>query len=257
MVFLMIPISSVVPIAASSFISLCSSHNAFFGVLQQCRRRGNNIHTLNDVISSTSLHSSNDNNGYRPIGEVVGGLHGGKYQFDDYSGFGQSTFLTENGSSRSSSYPSQEDKEPKEIPNWAQLMQPLDNNLLEREIISIPSNSNPMDGMIYSASIVIQNQERTWEEFYVKIMRRRGNGEFVQIESRLRNEDLIVKPRSGSLAPRGGSSNVCDAGKPYSDSVQIKLINSHSNVVIRESDELWLVVGTEEEKWNYQLKLEK
>jgi hypothetical protein len=242
----MIPISTLIPIAVSSFLS----QSSFCEVQQRAS------------ISATSLHSSSNNNdSYRPIGEeVVGGLHGGKYQFNDYGGFDQSTFPTGDRLTRprSGTVESQEDRDPKDMPNWAHQMQPSESALVNPEIISIPTNSDPMDGMIYSASIVIQNQERTWEEFYVKLMRRQGNSEFIQMESNSLDEVIIAKPRSGSLAPRGGSSNVCDEGKPYSDSVQIKVIQSQSsNDAIKGGEELWLVAGTEEEKWYYQLKLER
>ena len=241
----MITISTLIPIAVSSFLS----QSSFCEVQQRAS------------ISATSLHSSSNNNdSYRPIGEVVGGLHGGKYQFNDYGGFDQSTFLTGDRLTRprSGTVESQKDRDPKDTPNWAHQMQPSESALVNPEIISVPTNSDPMDGMIYSASIVIQNQERTWEEFYVKLMRKQGNGEFIQMESNSLDEVIIAKPRSGSLAPRGGSSNACDEGKPYSDSVQIKVIQSQSsNDAIEGSEELWLVAGTEEEKWYYQLKLER
>jgi len=260
----------------------------------------NNIDSLNDenkiAITTTRLNSSNSNSDdYRSIGEVVGGLHGGKYQFNDnssndynydYAGYASQSSCNNNQDDERSS--------PKEIPNWAlQMSMPMpmpissayssSSALRNPEIINVPSNSNPMDGMIYSASVEIQNQERTWEEFHAKLVMKLPNGEFIEIDNGANSSSascgsssidseatritrpqlpITLQPRSGSLAPRGGASNACDASNPYSDRVQIRVIQGQFTAIEIESsfqdgEEIWLVVGTEEEKWYYLLKLER
>jgi hypothetical protein len=208
------------------------------------------------------LRSSN-NDGYRSISDVVGGLHGGKYQFNgpgNIQSFDDGMF---SGSGSGSCSDNHEEEELGELPNWARKMHPPAEQSIpsmQFEVVNIPSNSDPMDGLMHSASVTIQNQERTWEKFYAKIMiRNSDDGAFVELENGL---PLAVRPRSGSLAPRGGASNACDASNPYSDSATIQIIhNNHDRGVfilpgnLTQKDHLWLIVGTEEEKWSYKLFL--
>ena len=277
-------------------------HHMAFLLGARDRHFRNNIDSLNDenkiAITTTRLNSSNSNSDdYRSIGEVVGGLHGGKYQFNDnssndynydYAGYASQSSCNNNQDDERSS--------PKEIPNWAlQMSMPMpmpmpissayssSSALRNPEIINVPSNSNPMDGMIYSASVEIQNQERTWEEFHAKLVMKLPNGEFIEIDNGANSSSascgsssidseatritrpqlpITLQPRSGSLAPRGGASNACDASNPYSDRVQIRVIQGQFTAIEIESsfqdgEEIWLVVGTEEEKWYYLLKLER
>mmetsp|Transcript_23132 Transcript_23132/g.34248 ORF Transcript_23132/g.34248 Transcript_23132/m.34248 type:complete len:110 (-) Transcript_23132:162-491(-) len=81
----------------------------------------------------------------------------------------------------------------------------------------------------------------------------------VRLHVRITRIPVTLQPRSGSLAPRGGASNACDANKPYSDSVQIRVIQGQFSSIgsIQDDEEVWLVTGTEEEKWYYLLKLER
>jgi len=247
---------------------------------------------LNSSSSSNNSSNSNSNSNsnsddYRSIGEVVGGLYGGKYQFNDNSGNDYNYDYAGYASQSSCSNNQDDERPPKEIPNWAlrmsMSMSPSESAsssaLRNPEIINVPSNSNPMDGMIYSASVEIQNQERTWEEFHAKLVMKLPNGKFIEIDDGARSSGSIgsssseattritrpqipitLQPRSGSLAPRGGASNACDASNPYSDRVQIRVIQGQFTSIessIQYEEEVWLVVGTEEEKWYYLLKLER
>lgn len=243
---------------------------------------------LNSSSSSNSNNNSDsDSDDYRSIGEVVGGLHGGKYQFNDNSGNDYNYDYAGYYTSQNSCSDQDDERPPKEIPNWAlqMSMSPSESAsasaLRHPEIINVPSNSNPMDGMIYSASVEIQNQERTWEEFHAKLVMKLSNGEYVEIDNGASSSGPIspissssseatriarpripvtLQPRSGSLAPRGGASNACDASKPYSDRVQIRVVQGQFSSIedyIQDEEEVWLVVGTEEEKWYYLLKLER
>jgi len=209
---------------------------------------------------------------YRSIGEVVGGLHGGKYLFDNGIGYGggdgDGFYTTQSafdgvGSSSCSSNGELGEEEDEEMPNWAKKMQPPSEMSSTTgsdayETIRIPSNSNPMDGMTYSAKIRIKNDERTWEKFYTKIMcienGRLCSEEEMGVEGKAK--PFYVLPRSGHLAPRGGASNACDASNPYSDSVVLQIIHS-ANEIVSEGQEWWLVSGTEEEKWYFKLAMEE
>ena len=51
------------------------------------------------------------------------------------------------------------------------------------------------------------------------MIRNSDKGSLVELENVV---PLVVRPRSGSLAPRGGASNACDASNPYSDSATIQ-----------------------------------
>ena len=226
---------------------------------------------------------------YRSISDVVGGLHGGKYQFDSnynndgvgdnnavaFSGTG-SAFLLDDEDYYSFNKEEEEEGEEEEehVPNWVtHNMEPNFSNYKE---LIVPTNSNPMDGMIYFSSITIKNDERTWEKFYTKIITINdiNSTNTTTTTTKIGNIVVTVQPKSGFLAPRGGTSNVCDINKPYSDKATIRIIQQNNNknnsnnnqkqhVVVTTADniknnnnELWLVVGTEEEKWSYKLILE-
>jgi len=250
--------------------------------------------------SSSVLHtSSNSNNdyennkpqqSYRSIGEVVGGLHGGKYQFD-YSSSNNSGELGSSFSgsgSRCVSIEDEEEDDDEEMPNWARRMSPPPTNSVPSDaiikLIQVPSNANRLNGMIRTTTVSIKNEERTWEKYYAKIMPRvvvRGvvvddtstskstsplilpDGGMSIPEYSHSQEDIPyrVSPRLGHLAPRGGASNACDASKPYSDSVTLCIYHKESTTIdmtlLDDTDtvvEWWLVAGTEEEKWYYKLK---
>ena len=210
---------------------------------------------------------------YRSVADVVGGLHGGKYQFgsdatggaffqngDAFSGTGdsggsqQELFATDTG-----------DDDGGELPNWAKRMAPRieppgSNHPNDCKVLKLPSNADPMDGMFHFTSIEIRNQERTWEKFYAKIMVKEAaadGGGFVELPSPEASNLLCVVPSSGFLAPRGGASNACDANKPYSDRATIRIAQNglwQNDANDGLEERLWLVVGTEEEQWSYKLE---
>jgi len=262
-------------------IALATPACTSFQISHKCRVRQGQTHLQHSSTSS----NNNDAESYRSIADVVGGLHGGKYQFngdDGRGGGGSAGSLFDNefsgyGSRDDSCSSNEYDEQDEEMPNWAVRMKPPvpvppESSL---EVIYVPSNSNPMDGMVYSASIVIKNEERTWEKFYAKVMKRNADGEFVLLEKEKENDHdhdhVVVKPRSGDLAPRGGASNACDARKPYSDSVTIQIIHQNnmldarsetimrrttcSSTSSRPTNDLWLVAGIEEDIRYYKLRL--
>jgi len=239
---------------------------------QQIRPQTKNVLTIRPnylLPSITSLSSANSDNGYRSIGEVVGGLHGGKYQFGPGSNNIPSSNFAGSGSRCSSGDETEEDEE--DMPNWAQRMAPPlsaaaisttsgTSTLMDTiEAIEVPSNSNRSDGMVRKAMVSIKNDERTWEKYYAKIMPRVVDLSSIVSSVPTEKNDIPfrVTPRLGYLGPRGGARNACDASKPYSDSVVLSIIHQEGTATDIMDDnvvEWWLVAGTEEEKWYYKLK---
>ena len=185
-------------------------------------------------------------------------MHGGKYQFGGFGTPPTSYYDDASFSGHGGVEQERFDDDDEPLPNWAQRMAPNPNSSSnDVTILTVPSNSNPMDGMVYSASIEIRNEERTWEKFYAKLLSSDGGGGFTEVG--FADAGLSVTPRSGSLAPRGGASNACDASQPYSDTAVLRVTQSpdapNKTKNSSTNNDLWLVVGTEEEQWTYALDL--
>jgi hypothetical protein len=184
---------------------------------------------------------------HRAVGDVVQGLHGGKYQFSDVTTFPSSYEghqFAQNGygatTLESSEYNVCGNHEP--LPNWAK-------RLLE---LPLPNQSPELDVLASDQTIHIQNDERTWETYYAFVI-----GPL--------SATIVVEPNVGQLAPRGGVH-------PFSDAAQLTVTNlvdraerattevtlsppkpdtsTGANMVGGES---YLVVGTEAERWFYRL----
>jgi len=207
------------------------------------------------TTTTMRLSSSNNSNDsapeYRSIADVVGGLHGGKYQFGDNSGMISSDDAFGGSGGSSSDNQQQNPVALENLPKWAQAMAP---SSIDAKPLRVPSNANPMDGMVYSASFEIRNDEWTWETFYTKLITMDNNEKFVMIEN-AQTVGLEIAPSTGSLAPRGGASNACDSSQPYSDAAMIRVTQLSSAEETNNHKNIWLVVGTEEEQWTYQLEL--
>ena len=204
-------------------------------------------------LNRHALFSSSENEEYRSISDVVGNLHGGKYQFNHFGGASSSDAFSGRGSRAQNI--ADEDEAIVDLPNWAMKMKPSEAAVANPQLLYIPSNSNPIDGMKYSASVDIQNEEISWEKFHCKLMVMLENGDFTEADESIKSY-VQVKPKNGSLAPRGGASNACDRSKPYSDRATIRITHDSSSSFHTVNDEIWLVLGTEEEKWYYKLVLE-
>jgi len=91
---------------------------------------------------------------YRSIGEVVGGLHGGKYQSSTGGSYGEFVFV---GNPSANHIQEQEDIDnEEEVPNWAQNMHfPVETG---RKSIAA-SNSYRKDGMLRAATVTIKNDK--------------------------------------------------------------------------------------------------
>lgn len=167
------------------------------------------------------------------VGDYVKGVHGGKYQFtdaginiagQDFAALGYSA-----------APPLEEHNE--ERPNWAARMgtDPAELQQKASEEITVP------------AQIVIRNQERTWEPFFVKVQQIDAEGNVREVTN-----EFEFTPCRGKLAPRGGATNPYDPSNPFLDNAKIE-IRPLSSVASVESTGMFLVVGTEEEKWFYRL----
>jgi len=228
-----------------------------------------------DISSSTSSS----------IGDVVKGLHGGKYQFEGSTmdsngltfagrqfaeslyGGGNDTFNCEN-----------DERNDEPWPKWATRMMPSssfldddDNNKSwignhHYEGYSPTGNTKtPISGSSSKHSeytIQITNEERTWERFYAKIVHLHSRTGEILLDSCCDASETIqsspqfpyeVTPITGMLAPRGGASNVCDPRKPYSDSAQVVVRYYYYDGDHHYNNEWWLVIGTEEQTWSYKL----
>ena len=146
---------------------------------------GHGAHGVHDGVSILFSQKQNQNhnqdqnqNGYRSIADVVGGLHGGKYEFggDAYASPSpsSSSFDGRGGKSRTTGigrFASLLDDDgdgddddindnEEEIPNWALKMQPPPRIVNAQgevgvETIHIKSNADPMDGMVHSSNVII------------------------------------------------------------------------------------------------------
>jgi hypothetical protein len=209
--------------------------------------------TVRDFLNQRRVHyylsSSNNEYNHKSIGDLVNNLHGGKYQFQDSLLAGSTRIGQEFADSLYSSSECIEDKEDEEMPNWAlRLMNP-----------SIHINRPIVETLVFSQiapehTIIIKNDERSWERFYVFLLPQLNDMKDVQNTSNgiVPFHPFATNPTSGVLAPRGGASNACDANAPYSDSsaINLKWIDGRRSV----NDHL-LVAATEAEVWRYLLQI--
>jgi hypothetical protein len=165
---------------------------------------------------NTRLCSSEKEQEQRSIGDVVQGLHGGKYQFGDAGMNVEGQQFAEMGYSSGEVQLDNYEDEP--IPTWA----------LKLQLLELPSSCPELMLSEGSAMIEIQNDERSWEKYYA----------FVIGDAAL----LVVEPGVGMLAPCGGANNFSDTAK-----LQVRRSGNGSH------GSAWLVIGTEAERWTYKL----
>mmetsp|Transcript_29972 Transcript_29972/g.50993 ORF Transcript_29972/g.50993 Transcript_29972/m.50993 type:complete len:149 (-) Transcript_29972:396-842(-) len=117
-----------------------------------------------------------------------------------------------------------------DLPKWAMRLQ----NFLDQSVKPVMTTLT-FDCETSTHVISIKNDERSWERYFAFVL---------NDDRRVFRVSLVT----GSLAPRGGASNVCDESKPYSDSAAISVEFSGERGV-----DALLVVGTEAEVWRYRL----
>jgi hypothetical protein len=193
------------------------------------------------------------------VGNYVQGVHGGKYQFEDAGG---ATFAGRQfAESLYSSDPNEgvvcnglmEDNDP--IPAWALRMGSATKlgtlDPLQKYPVLFVSSCQ-------AATITITNDERSWEHYFCKLVQVTLGGTILDdlaVWPHQQPADCVVavSPTKGHLAPRGGSSNLCDPNNPYSDSAQIQI--QLANSVLTKGHHHLLLIGTEAETWPYWIQV--
>jgi len=205
------------------------------------------------VSSSTSFSAQNGGelNEAKSVDSYVLNVHGGKYRFEDPSALGTSVGKNFAESLYSSSIESSSEKEEEAAaakydawPNWAKKMVSVSSLPASVQVLKISTEE--------VTSVKIQNFYRTWEPYYAKVVRVGDDNDTNGDNSSSPPYEIISKVH-GKLAPHGGSDNLCDDNEPYPDyaHVSLRCVESAS---FNDEHETWcLVLGTEEEKWYYQL----
>lgn len=180
------------------------------------------------LSSETTGFSTDPEDATRSIGDVVQGLHGGKYQFDEASpiSFEGRQFAEMSYSSGSSIKEDNFEDEP--LPKWAlrlKEMAPLD--VLPSKIAGEVIVDDAQSG-----TIKIQNDERSWEKYYAFVVGDQASS-------------FVVNPFVGMLAPRGGANE-------FSDSAVLEISAAEVGCAVASST--FVVVGTEAETWTYQIQ---
>lgn len=173
----------------------------------------------------------------RAVGDVVGGVHGGKYQFGTRgdAGFTGDAFAAALASSGTeSAVESAADSEP--WPRWAtELRRPRGGAVAEAPVEEITTVD--MTGGV--ATVRVRNVYRSWERFYASVVPADAAAAY------------SVEPSSGPLSPRGGANNVCDESKPYLDFADVTVRMRPGAAAVEGAT---LLVRTEEEQWVVRLE---
>jgi len=180
----------------------------------------------NDHQTSNNEHHDVE---YRPISDFVGGVHGGKYEFDPrLSGITSLNYeksvvfgdVTSEVARNSRVAPAPD----KEKPKWA--FRPIDS---QAHCIGDIKLENGF------ASVVLTNEELSWEPFYAML----------ESSSATRVLAASVEPSCGNLAPRGGSNQYAD---------QCTLAVQVTEPVSTTLGDLYLVARTECDVWVWRLR---
>ena len=201
--------------------------------------------------SSSSPEEQNTPTSSRSVGDVVKGLHGSKYQFQQGGGsslegqqFAESLYSSGNYEGDKSSIESTLQNEP--LPQWAIRWQetfvpPTD--ALQLAVLWKDGGTSPPPP---PAAIGIQNDERSWETFYTFVL-------LVNDQQKKMDASYLVQvtPRMGMLAPRGTATS---GGSDFTDAVELQVQGKVAcDLDTTATETMWLLVGTEAEKWVYQL----
>jgi len=206
------------------------------------RYRRTTKNALNDEYSDETSRSP----GSASVGDYVKGVHGGKYQFD---GPGAPSLAAREFTEQlysSSEYDNALDatQEDEPWPRWADSM---GESMTQSQIDAIAETLLLEPGG-QPVSIQVKNQERTWEPFYVK---------FIGVTAGALPPTIRCVPLKGTLAPRGGSVNLCDPSKPYSDQATVTVSLVQEAETMRLAGTSWyMIIGTEEEKWYYKVVIQ-
>jgi len=186
----------------------------------------------------------------KSIDDYVLNVHGGKYRFDDPSSIGsaagqdfaQSLYSSSSAKEADIAAAEEEQRAAADYstwPNWAKRM--VTNK--DRIKASI-GNEVEVSGSDSPAVITIQNQYRTWEPYYARIVRFENSANEIGIDIDPATCPYIASTIHGKLAPYGGADS-------YSDAIDISVQRTQREC--KRGESWFLVVGTEEEQWYYKL----
>jgi hypothetical protein len=174
------------------------------------------------------------------VGDYVKGVHGGKYQFG-VAGFNHAPHVEIRDDDDDTAMNATM------LPRWATR---LGTDCAQRRRAAV-------DRLVPPCTVIVQNQERTWEPFHVKIVRVLDDDSVVEVQAE-EGGRFTVWPVRGKLAPKGGALNPYKPTEPYLDSAQVHVLvradDDRSNYYSYEC-EYFLVIGTEEEQWFYRLSV--
>lgn len=240
----------LVGILVGSFLVVLRTTTAFSP--PQPRKHNEHIQIYRIVLhmSDSSSHQQDYDDSTNPpprreIGEVVQGLHGGKYQFGHDAASSPLSFegrqFAETGYSSGENHPTSPNSlENEPLPNWA-------GRLVE---FPLPSTNDPTVHKISVADLMmddgaeimisIQNEERSWELYYAFAV-----GPL--------SKHVSITPPVGQLAPRGGVQTFSDAATLAVTLHDPKAVEGFATCDDPVNNPSWIIVGTEAEKWFWQL----
>ena len=232
----------------ASIVHSCSIGSAFVRVHTNAFKRSSSVGAYN-IGQGDSAEGGDDATSSKSIDDYVLNVHGGKYRFDDPSSIGsaagqdfaQSLYSSSSTIEADIAAAEEEQRAAADYnrwPNWAKRMVTNKDRIkasIENAVEVSESNS--------PAVVTIHNQYRTWEPYYARIVRFDANTDEIDIDPATCPYMIIAT--HGKLAPNGGVDG-------YSDSASISVQTAQREQ--KEEGESWfLVVGTEEEQWYYQL----
>ncbi|KAL3908988.1 MAG: hypothetical protein SGARI_002816 [Bacillariaceae sp.] len=131
------------------------------------------------------------------------------------------------------------------LPHWASQWQQNfmpSSNIQELRIFSLDA-----DSAAAARSVRVQNEERSWEKLYAFVLLCDDDDDQTKTDA---SDLVLVSPLVGMLAPRGTASPKKDG---FSDSIELQV---SARIVVDDAStagKLWLLVGTEAEKWVFKL----
>ena len=202
--------------------------------------------TRTNLVRAAALSSSADDEPRRrSIGDVVQGLHGGKYEFATSS---PSSWLSPEGQrfaeasygSSSDDVSLQEEEEEEAAtepwPQWFVSLKPSSSS-------TIPAMAVTTDGNIRKTTITVQNQERTWERWFAKGVVVLQEPETNSTTPQLASNNIVLEPAQGLLAPRGNDQDMASISVTVDTT---SIVGDDAPVVV-----VVVVVATEEETWTF------
>jgi hypothetical protein len=163
----------------------------------------------------------------RGLSRVVGGVHGGKYQFGERGavGYDGRQFAESLASAAADSACEREGAAAvPELPGWARSPTPHEGSAVAVHFHALGDEQ----------TVQFCNPYRTWEPWYAAVV---GDGA----------SGFELEASSGTLAPRGGANNVCDASQPYPDCAQLRVR------CLASPASGSLVINIEQDKWTFSL----